>query len=522
MQIDITLKNYRCFPDTQPARISIRNGFTAVLGTNNAGKSTLLRFFWEFRNIFGELAGRTRVPAAQSSIPVPVPDPEDLFYDGNDRDIQVQISWTLDDAPPRQPDIPVATQVDILVDRQKRLWFFELKTSDGAFMPGNGAWSGSKYVSDGRQVECSVLIDVFQILSGTLYIGPFRNAINIGTNNSYFDLQIGQAFIQAWRGYKTGHSKKNNEAAYKLTQDIRRVFGFEDLEINAAEADQTLQVFVDGRSYKLPDLGAGIAQFILVLATAATRNPSLILIDEPELNLHPSLQLDFLTTLASYARVGVIFATHSVGLARASAERIYTVRKPQGRAGSVLALLEATPRLSELLGELSFSGYRELGFDTVLLVEGTTDVKTLQQWLRLYAKDHRVVLVPLGGSGAIKTSSDAELEEIKRICTDVVALIDSEKSSANASLDGSRQGFHDSCQRAGIRCHVLERRALENYLTDAAIKRVKSDKYRSLQPYELLDSVSPAWAKSENWLIAQQMTVEDLKGTDLGGFLESL
>jgi AAA15 family ATPase/GTPase len=41
MDIDITIKNYRCFADSQPARIQLKNGFTALVGANNAGKSTL-------------------------------------------------------------------------------------------------------------------------------------------------------------------------------------------------------------------------------------------------------------------------------------------------------------------------------------------------------------------------------------------------------------------------------------------------------------------------------------------------
>src|SRR3712207_3935622 len=103
-------------------------------------------------------------------------------------------------------------------------------------------------------------------------------------------------------------------------------------------------------------MGAGIAQFFLVIATAAMKTPSFILIDEPELNLHPSLQLDFLTTLTSYARNGVLFSTHSSGLARSSAETIYTVSRISTEPSSV-NLMEATPRLAEFLGELSYSGY---------------------------------------------------------------------------------------------------------------------------------------------------------------------
>src|SRR6267143_5101234 len=52
MEIEITLKNYRCFPDSNPARITLREGFTSFVGVNNAGKSSLLKFFYELRPLF--------------------------------------------------------------------------------------------------------------------------------------------------------------------------------------------------------------------------------------------------------------------------------------------------------------------------------------------------------------------------------------------------------------------------------------------------------------------------------------
>src|SRR6266700_8378531 len=140
-------------------------------------------------------------------------------------------------------------------------------------------------------------------------------------------------------------------------------------EINASPDGQMLHLLINGKSYKISELGSGLTQFFLVLASAVIRSstPSYILIDEPEINLHPSLQLDFLTRLTAYANHGILFATHSVGLARASADHIYSVRRsPDGQ--SEITDYNSTPRLAELLGELSFSGYKELGFDKILLV----------------------------------------------------------------------------------------------------------------------------------------------------------
>ncbi|MCH7999656.1 MAG: AAA family ATPase, partial [Chloroflexi bacterium] len=267
--------------------------------------------------------------------------------------------------------------------------------------------------------------------------------------------------------------------------------------------------------------GSGLTQFILVLVNAAVQQPSFVLIDEPELNLHPSLQLDFLTTLTSYSSHGILFATHSLGFARASADSIYSVRIID-EGESEVSPLEATPRLSEFLGELSFSEYQELGFNRVLLVEGATDVKTVQQFLRRNRKDHEVVLLPLGGSQLINKSAEAQLHEIKRISGKVAALIDSEREAPDAKLARRIEGFMEASKNAGVRCHVLERRAIENYFTDAAVRRVKGGNYKALEPYQALRDAELGWAKSENWRIAREMSLDDLEGTDLGKFLNSL
>ena len=210
------------------------------------------------------------------------------------------------------------------------------------------------------RADVSDLFEACKDLSETLYIGPFRNAINVGTGQNYFDIQVGQTFVQQWRNLKTGPVVKQREATYRLTEDIRHLFGYNQLEINPSDDNKTLRLFINGKSHNLYEVGSGLTQFILVLANAAIRPPAYILIDEPEVNLHPTLQRDFLTTLASYSREGILFGTHSIGLARTIASTIYSVRK-ESEETSQLTTLETTPRLSELLGELSFSGYKELG-----------------------------------------------------------------------------------------------------------------------------------------------------------------
>ena len=529
MQVDITMKNYRCFPDSTPARISIRPGFTAFVGVNNSGKSSLLRFFYEFRslcqllsspsgNLLNVLRGGSDAFGPANS----VLDLEEVFSNFNNRNLELDVRLTgaLNDEP-ANADVRIESLL-ITVPRGTNRWLGTLSHCNGALNVGSDlAFDGEILQGSGNpRIDMWSLFRAFKSLSNTLYIGSFRNAINTGTREDYFDIHVGESFIRRWRTFKTGNAKRENEAARKVEEDIKHVFGFHDLSINASDDGQTLQLFIDGKSYRLAELGSGLAQFIMVLINAAIKQPAYILIDEPELNLHSSLQLDFLTTLGSFASEGVLFATHNIGLARAAGDLVYSLHK--GHQGSEVYPLEATPRLSELLGELSFSGYRELGFNSVLLVEGSTEVKTIQQFLRWYGKDHQVVLLPLGGGQLIRDGVEVEIEEIKRISDNITVLIDSERSSKEASLEANRQAFVKLCEKADLNCHVLERRALENYFTDRAVKKVKGEKYRALAPYELLRDVSPAWAKAENWQIAREMTPGEFEGADLGDFLKSL
>jgi hypothetical protein len=171
---------------------------------------------------------------------------------------------------------------------------------------------------------------------------------------------------------------------------------------------------------------------------------------------------------------------------------------------------------------MSFSSFKELGFDCILLVEGVTDVRTIQQFLRVFGKDHKIVLLPLGGDQLARGNMDLELNEIKRISDKLAALVDSERQDEKAPLSKQRADFQEVCKKLKIQVCLTERRAIENYFSERAIKAVKGDKFRALGKYELLANAAQGWSKSENWKIAREMTKEEIENTDVGEFLKKL
>src|SRR5205809_544389 len=96
MRIEITLKNYRCFPDNHPVQIVLDQGFVSLVGVNNSGKSSLLKWLFELRPILSYFAAPTgnfqAMLAGNSqglgSLPS-VRDPDELFCNLNERDLEI-------------------------------------------------------------------------------------------------------------------------------------------------------------------------------------------------------------------------------------------------------------------------------------------------------------------------------------------------------------------------------------------------------------------------------------------------
>lgn len=517
----LIIKNYRCFEDENPLQIEIGPGLTALVGPNNSGKSSLLKFFYELKPLWNDLCNTANlhilVLGREHGVEIKgIEDPDEIMSNSNTRPLMLQLEFSA-------TTTNRISRVELTNTRARpnewrgTLWSGSTRITQMAQVPNRTdlvTINGTDY-----HVEIVHLFDAVELLANTLYIGPFRNAITEGTG-SYYDLAIGTGFIDMWDNLKTGSQKSNNRAIQAVTNDIKRIFGFESLEINAANARKTLQVIVNNNSYRLRELGAGLTQFVVALGNVAITRPSLLLIDEPELNLHPTLQMDFLTSLASYTKHGIIYATHSIGLARSTAERIYSFKRDNNRV--IVQPFEQTPNFAEFVGEMSFSSFKELGHDTILLVEGVNEVAAVQQFLRLIGIDHQVVILPLGGSQFITKGRERELNELTRISNKIAVLIDSERTFEDQSIASERVAFLEDCKKLGFITHATKYRAFENYLTETAIQSVKGEKYRALAPYQDLKSASPSWAKLENWRIARAMTKADLLKTDVGQFLEKL
>lgn len=530
----ITLRNYRCFDWRHPAKIEISPGFTAIIGLNNSGKSTVLKAIYELRNVFGSFSHLTN-GATHCETTTSFPGIADMTELANENDrsgFELTIETTLDDFDSYSAAY-VTEKVTLGIDTNSGKVFlksmvcvngdWQRKSVERSQITSMRAEGGNRLSLDGVGVvdlraiagRCSELLEA-------RYYPAFRNAINEG-GGKYYDLAIGTSLVQQWDQWKAGNFKAKKMAMIDVQKNIASLLGFSSLSIQADADNKNIELIIDDKPYRLNEVGAGIAQLIIVFASALAEQPSYIFIDEPELNLHPALQLGFLTMLGSYARQGIVYATHSIGLARSSAEKMYVVTKTENHS-EIHPYNGKAPGLSECLGELSYSARSELGCEGILLVEGPTDVLCFQEFLRKIGKDKKYVVIQLGGSAMIRAGRVDQIRELDRLVSpeNIKVFIDSEKNCDDEEIEDQRKSFINECKQAKINVVVSQRRATENYFTDRAITKALGDQYRALELFQNLNKANPGWKKALNWKIAREITFDELKDSDLGQFLESL
>lgn len=532
----LTLRNYRCFNWENPAVLEFGEGFTAFIGTNNSGKSTVLRSVYELRNMFPQIL----TPLAQNTgfrvhtQPNGTSDTAELANDNDPARFRFSIEIAESARPKTKAHLlaielllEYEVQSQMLTAKQVRAVDFQghiRQFDEGGIKATRGNLDTYLFsYPDGLIIDYSELYAFSMELHQSKYFPAFRNAINTGAG-AYYDLPVGTALVSTWDQWKAGNSRAQKTAINRVEKEIASLLGFDSLQINADQPGNTLDIIVDDRPQKLYEVGAGVAQLIIVLAAALVSKPPYILIDEPELNLHPALQLNLLATLGSYAQKGLLYSTHSIGLARSTAQRIFAVKRIKNGSSKMSPFSDQVNNYGEWLGELSYSSRVDLGCEGLLLVEGPTEVLCFQEFLRKLGKDQKFVLIQLGGSSLIRGGVAVQLAELSRIVdpSKIHGFIDSERNSAEEEIAADRSAFVAECEQIGIHVQLSERKATENYFEIKGIRKALGNSYQPLESYQKLKDGPTPWRKSDNWKIARETNFEDIKDTDLGKFLVSL
>src|SRR5438445_3480736 len=171
MEINLVLKNYRCFTDSNPAHFSIKSGLTGIIGVNNSGKTTILKFFYEFRNIFQNLQHVPSIITAMSpnglvfSPPPTLKSNDDYFCNSNDRHMEMSFSCKEDYKGELVDFEPFPDRFSILVKRDENIARLSVKHKDGSFLTYSdkiGNHNGALIINGSAITNVNIFVSIFR------------------------------------------------------------------------------------------------------------------------------------------------------------------------------------------------------------------------------------------------------------------------------------------------------------------------------------------------------------------------
>lgn len=261
-----------------------------------------------------------------------------------------------------------------------------------------------------------------------------------------------------------------------LLDEIMHYFpDIEDVESDRTEQDiATLTYKEYGRQLDILYSGSGLKHFIDVLLKTTISNAKVVLLDEPEMGLHPDLQRRFLYYLHKFANdkdIQIFMATHSpVLLNYADAISYYRVTNSKG-IRSVISVPEDA--IHTLLSDMGVRPSDIFNQDICLLVEGASEVVFFEHVIRnLYAEDFEnasVGIVQYGGSSADGIiSGDIDVSNIVPAQKYTYWIRDRDaKPSETPSANSTK--FKNALNRLSLKCHIWSKREIEYYYPEEVL-----------------------------------------------------
>lgn len=260
----------------------------------------------------------------------------------------------------------------------------------------------------------------------------------------------------------------------KLITDIKYFFPEVKKIVSKRTEDDiaTLSYREYGRWLDILYTGSGLKHFIDIIVKATLSQASVVLIDEPEMGLHPSLQREILSyfhELAQTKGMQFFLATHSpIFLLDPNKVRAFCMQNRGGKRAAFPLLQE---KLHTIWGDLGIRPGDLLQNDIVLLLEGQNDVIFFEHVIHeLYQEEFKNVaigVVQYGGdaalgiiSGKINVSNIVPGKTYRLWIRDRDARPD-EKPDANSTK------FLNALKKYDEICHILDQREMEFYYSEA-------------------------------------------------------
>lgn len=297
---------------------------------------------------------------------------------------------------------------------------------------------------------------------------PPKSVMQLMDNRDFSQIN-GLDILYALKHYAQKSERGFQKSDYQqIIDDIQRFFP-EITQIKSELTEEniaTLTYCEYGRDLDLIYAGAGLKHFVDIFVKALLSHASVVLIDEPEMGLHPSLQRELLAhflKLNQERGMQFFIATHSpVFLSDPGKVTSFVIQNRKGQRSAVRVAMES---LHIIWGDLGIRPGDLFQNDIVVLVEGQSDVIYFEHVLKeLYREefhDIAMVIVQYAGDAALGIISGRISVENLVPGRGSRLWIRDRDSSPNKLPATNSTKFKNALERYGENCYILKKREIE-------------------------------------------------------------
>jgi putative ATP-dependent endonuclease of the OLD family len=214
--------------------------------------------------------------------------------------------------------------------------------------------------------------------------------------------------------------------------------------------------------------GSGIKEALRLLLDVEFGHPDILLVEEPEIHLHPALETSMMRYLKNVScNCQVFITTHSTNfLDTAEMNNVYLVTKPNSTKVQQIDIGEAETRIPQELGIRLSSLFM---FDRLVFVEGISDEEAFREWastLGINFSQANVGFIRMGGArNFAHFATEETLRFLAKRQVKMWFLIDRDEKEDSEILK------MQTVLGQNAKLQVLNKREVENYLIHPRVIR---------------------------------------------------
>ncbi|TIR23882.1 MAG: hypothetical protein E5X34_12530 [Mesorhizobium sp.] len=483
----ITFSNFRSIATA--IQIPFSKKITFVVGPNNVGKSNALRFLAVlFNRAEASLNDTYDFPGTDKAI--------SLSVTADEKYIREKLSGLVNAS--RYMSFEDIKNINLKYKISKGRFSAEVDSNNELFKTFTDEYFSGYFLHDfgsASSIESNKStflnkLSVYDKLSGTTYLPNLRFITQAGQEPPQFVKSPFPGETVAF-GTVIKRFAELDRPAYENLEtysgQLKHICDFisfvvdkPSVEVSVPRDNSTLLVRINGETRPLESLGTGIEQLLMIGLVSIGFPNKIVLIDEPELHLHPLAQKRIMKYLNESVDAQFVIATHSAAVLDSVDADIIQLSQDNGKTGG--RTIQTNAQKFRAVRDLGHSPSELLQTKFAIWVEGPSDRIYLNSWIKkidssLNEGIDYTILFYGGKILSHHSFEDIESDLVKAVTVSrsFAVLIDSDRKPDRPNLNATKSRVKLEVEREGGLCWVTEGREIENYLPRQVIASVAVD-----------------------------------------------